>query len=405
MKYDYDVFISYSSKDQKVAEGICGYLERYRLRCFVAYRDIPKGKVWAAAITDGIDDSAMMVVVFSQNFNSSKQVDREIELAAEDNKPILTYRITDDPLQGAKKYYLKNLNWIDAFPNPQENFGELYDNVCKLLGKTSSTTVVAQPLPESKQKPSSLKACQNKYCKNFGKYILPSEARFCPECGNSLSVLPEAEAERQRQMAAENERKVGGHEYVDLGLPSGTLWATCNVGANRPEDYGNYYAWGETNTKNNYIWSTYKWCRGSKDSQTKYNTQSSFGTVDNRTVLEMSDDAAHVSWGAGWRMPTKEEWKELNDKCTRTWTTQGGKNGYRVTGPNGKSIFLPAAGLRNVTSLNDAGSFGYYWSSSLDTGFPYCAYFQYLVSFFFYMSKEYIRCLGFTVRPVCPPQD
>lgn len=147
MEKKYDVFISYSSKDQKVAEGICGYLERYGLRCFVAYRDIPKGKVWAAAIADGIEESSMMVVVFSQNFNRSGQVDRELELAAEDKKSILTYRISNDPFTGAKKYYLKNLNWIDAFPNPQEKFGTLYNNVCQLLGKEPMPYPQPQPTP------------------------------------------------------------------------------------------------------------------------------------------------------------------------------------------------------------------------------------------------------------------
>lgn len=114
----YDVFISYSSLDQKVAEGVCAYLEQHRIRCFIAYRDIPKGVVWASAIVEALDESRMMVVVFSGNFNSSKQVDREIELASEDEKTILTFRISDDAFKGAKKYYLKNLNWIDAFRSP-----------------------------------------------------------------------------------------------------------------------------------------------------------------------------------------------------------------------------------------------------------------------------------------------
>ena len=135
MEKRYDVFISYSSDDQKIAEGICGYLERMGYRCFVAYRDIPRGVVWAAAITDAIDDSAMMVVVFSNAFNVSPQTDREIELASENKMPILTYRIADDKMTGAKKYYLKNLNWIDAFPNPENYFGQLLDSVVKLIGE------------------------------------------------------------------------------------------------------------------------------------------------------------------------------------------------------------------------------------------------------------------------------
>ena len=133
MEQKYDVFISYSSKDQKIAEGICGFLEKYGIRCFVAYRDIPKGVVWASAIVDAIDESRLMVVVFSKDFNVSTQTDREIELASENKIPILTYRINNAELTGAKKFYLKNLNWIDAFPHPENFFGCLYENICKLL--------------------------------------------------------------------------------------------------------------------------------------------------------------------------------------------------------------------------------------------------------------------------------
>ena len=130
----YDVFISYSSHDQKVVEGLCAYLEQYKIRCFVAYRDIPRGVVWARAIVDALDESRMMVVVFSEHFNNSDQVDREIELASEDKKPILTFRISNDVFKGAKKYYLKNLNWIDAFPEPDKVFRNVAENVATLLG-------------------------------------------------------------------------------------------------------------------------------------------------------------------------------------------------------------------------------------------------------------------------------
>lgn len=147
----YDVFISYSSHDQKVAEGVCAYLEQHRIRCFVAYRDIPKGVVWARAIVEALEESRMMVIVFSENFNRSEQVDREIELASEDHMPILTFRIADDAFRGAKKYYLKNLNWIDAFPQPERCFGELCKNAKQLLGideKETSEPEDAQSLYE-----------------------------------------------------------------------------------------------------------------------------------------------------------------------------------------------------------------------------------------------------------------
>ena len=197
----------------------------------------------------------------------------------------------------------------------------------------------------------------------------------------------------------------GDHEYVDLGLPSGLLWATCNVGADSPEDYGDYFAWGETTTKSTYDYSTYKWCHDSPSTTliTKYCTKSSYGTVDNKTVLDPEDDAAHANWGGAWRMPTREEMDELKNNCGWTWTTQGGKNGYRVTGPNGSSIFLPAAGFYDDSSLYDAGFYGNYWSSSLYTDDPNGAYYLYFHSGYVDMFADN-RNYGHSVRPVCLSQ-
>lgn len=144
----YDVFISYSSHDQKVVEGLCAYLEAHKIRCFVAYRDIPRGVVWAQAIVEALEESRMMVVVFSEHFNNSDQVDREIELASEDKKPILTFRLSNDAFKGAKKYYLKNIHWIDAFPNLQQAFGSVAENVARLLGiKLEENQPATQPTP------------------------------------------------------------------------------------------------------------------------------------------------------------------------------------------------------------------------------------------------------------------
>ncbi len=189
-------------------------------------------------------------------------------------------------------------------------------------------------------------------------------------------------------------------EYaVDLGLPSGTLWADRNVGADAPEAYGDYFAWGETEPKDYYDWSTYKWCNGSYDTQTKYCTLSSYGTVDNKTVLELEDDAAYVNMGSAWRMPTNEEQVELLDICTKTWTTQNGVEGWEVTGPNGNSIFLPAAGVRYDSNLYYAGSCGVYRSSSLYESNPDYAYGFYFDSGY-YNWGGYYRYWGLSVRAV-----
>lgn len=191
----------------------------------------------------------------------------------------------------------------------------------------------------------------------------------------------------------------GAGEAVDLGLPSGTLWADRNIGADSPEGYGDYFAWGETSPKSVYNWSTYKYCKGSSSTMTKYCTNSSLGTVDNKTVLEPADDAATANWGDRWRMPTHEEQKELIEKCTWTWTTSNGVNGYKVVGPNGNSIFLPAAGCRRVSSVPSTGSSGYYWSASLREIDPQYAW-RMLFSSDSHISSGSGRWLGHSVRAV-----
>ena len=192
-----------------------------------------------------------------------------------------------------------------------------------------------------------------------------------------------------------------GHEWVDLGLS--VKWATCNVGATKPESYGNYYAWGETSTKRNYKWSTYKWCKGSSNRLKKYCTKRKYGRVDKKNTLDLADDAARANWGGVWRMPTDAEWMELRTSCTWTWT--GDYNGTGVAGQivtsniNGNSIFLPAAGYRDNDVFGVAGNYGDYWSSSLDTDDPNYAWF---VSFSSgYVDRYYYdRYCGRSVRPV-----
>ena len=199
-----------------------------------------------------------------------------------------------------------------------------------------------------------------------------------------------------------SEEDVVEHEYVDLGLPSGTLWATCNVGASSPEDYGDYFAWGETQPKDDCSWSTYKYCNGSYNTLTKYCTSSSYGTFDNKKELETADDAAAANWGREWQMPSRKQCEELinSDYTTTKWTTQGGVNGYKITSnSNGKSIFLPAAGFRDGTNLSLVGSYGLYWSRSLSSSYSDDAYYLY-----FGLSNigmyDYDRNGGQSVRPV-----
>lgn len=201
---------------------------------------------------------------------------------------------------------------------------------------------------------------------------------------------------------------------VDLGLS--VKWASFNLGASKPEDNGDYYVWGENEPyyisiepltwkegkKSGYSWDSYKWCNGSYNTLTKYCNNSSFGNngyVDSKTVLDLEDDASHVNLGGNWRMPTDNEWKELKDNCTWTWSTQNSVNGILVTASNGNSIFLPVAGFMSNTGVNYVGQYGYYWSSNLYSDNPRKARSVFFDSSLFNQDAN-DRYGAFSVRPV-----
>ena len=192
--------------------------------------------------------------------------------------------------------------------------------------------------------------------------------------------------------------KINGHEYVDLGLPSGLLWATCNVGASSPEDYGDYFAWGETSPKAEYRENNYQhWVDADGDGYWDYGES----TINSDISGNAQYDAATANWGGSWRMPTQDEMFELVDYCEWEWTQVNGVDGSKVIGPNGNCIFLPAACNRNGSSRYNEGNFGHYWSSTpRDIDNDYNAY-----DLFFYDGREYVywydrRYSGFTVRPI-----
>lgn len=233
---------------------------------------------------------------------------------------------------------------------------------------------------------------------------------YGPEAENGVLVYitnsgSAGDSDTNQSSVSNNENAT--HEYVDLGLS--IKWATCNVGADKPEDNGNLYAWGETEVKEQYTMRTSKW--GSMPfSLKKYNINSEQGTVDNKTTLDLEDDVAHVTWGGNWRMPTREEMDELHDNCTWEWTTINGVNGYRVTskkqGYTDRSIFLPAAGYK-ANGFYEYGRNGNYWSRSLMTD-PYgdgsvtcgtgaCIRFNNNQADVGWES----RAAGLSVRPVC----
>lgn len=205
-----------------------------------------------------------------------------------------------------------------------------------------------------------------------------------------------------------------GHYWVDLGLS--VKWATCNIGAILPERYGNYFAWGEVIPRTTQLnWAGYKYCNGTYNSLTKYGIDSLYGVVDNKTILEPEDDAAHVIWGGEWRMPTKEEIQELIDKCNWKEYTKNDVDGILFTAANGNSIFIPKAGYyyTDFDGSNDYYSMGHsnIWSSSLqipdENHRPLAAHKMQLL-FYFEENKLSLevgyeaRCYGLPIRPVLP---
>lgn len=192
-------------------------------------------------------------------------------------------------------------------------------------------------------------------------------------------------------------------DYVDLGLPSGTLWATYNIGATKPEEYGDYFAWGETEPKEVYDWSTYKYAKASEagdfDSVTKYNFGGP-GIIDSLSVLLPADDAATINWGSEWRMPTNEEHRELVEECQYQMTEVNGVYGAKFTGKNGNSVFFPAAGNCYGSDVYYEGGYGYYWSSSLNEKSERSARYWGFSEELAYWDSSLIRYNGLTVRAV-----
>lgn len=217
--------------------------------------------------------------------------------------------------------------------------------------------------------------------------------------------------QRMVESAADKPQNLNGHNYVDLGLPNGTLWATCNVGADSPESYGDYFAWGETQPKSSYFEKNYKHAYYETEFEVPVYIKYTLGShylqgestePDNLTVLEAVDDAATSNWGNGWHTPTTDEWNELLANCTREWTTRNHVKGMLFTGKNGNNIFLPAGGVYYEMDTPKADKFGNYLTSSLyrdrNDRSSYCYVFSRLDEGDLSGSDRFI---GGSVRPVC----
>ena len=231
-------------------------------------------------------------------------------------------------------------------------------------------------------------------CKYKGKHTKPATPPKTPAKPAPSKSVAQQSTPKKTASAPPTKPTTGtiyGHEWVDLGLS--VKWATCNVGASSSSDYGDYYAWGETHPKSRYDWDNCFDCLNGD-----YNRWGIY-KLDGKCVITPTSghDTARENWGGPWRMPTDAEYDELCKKCKWTWTSRDGHKGYVVTGPNGNSIFLPAAGYRIGT--DSSYGHGNYWSSSLSSSLSYCARYLYFYSGY-HKANDGTRYFGKSVRPV-----
>ncbi len=373
----YDVFISYSRKDTAIADKICKTFDGVGITYFIDRQGIGGGFEFPEVLANAILDSKIVLYLASENSYKSKFTNSELTFAFNE-KPknsILPYIIDGSNMPPALRFVFSSINWRTKETHPIETV--LLKDILLLLGKSEAEIkTLLQNIVKDEELERKRKAEEQKR----------KEAE-------RIRIEEERKKEEARKLNNHN-----GHEYVDLGLPSGLKWATCNVGATNPEEYGDYFAWGETTPKQSYVESNYKWYKksffGGAYKLTKYKNK-------RESLLEYTDDAARVNWGGKWRMPTRAEQDELRDHCTWERTTLNGIEGYKVISKkNGNSIFLPAAGCRDNSNLVNAGGHGGYWSSSLSTNFSSSAYHLYFNLSGVYWSSGR-RYDGLSVRAVC----
>ena len=320
-----------------------------------------------AVLANAIKSSKLFLFIASKNSYDSKFTQSEVVFAfnRKEKGEIIPYIIDGSSLPEELELTFSAINWRNIKDHPIETV--LINDISSKLDRA--------------QKSFNADYIKCPHCNRQHS----ATAMFCEYTGKRLAEVVEHKQEKAKKSS---EGTISDHDYVDLGLS--VKWATCNVGANAPHEYGDYFAWGETETKTEY---TKENC---KTIEIKKRLFGDDKIIDKR---ENFKDAARANWGGTWRMPTEKEMKELVDKCTWQWTTQSGVNGYKVTGPNGNSIFLPAAGSCHGSSRDYVGKYGSFWSSTRYGSYDYDAYGLSFSSGGHYVGWS-VRDLGYAVRPV-----
>ncbi len=358
----YDVFISYSRQDQATADHLCKALDEAGVSYWID-REIHGSANFLSEITRYIKQCQAMIFIASAHSAVSEFTQKEILFALKHHKTIIPYRIG--------KFCFENNDELDfVFTNVQ--WKEREEDVIASLDKLGL-------VPKKEQHPESLKKRSWKWLRISVVAVLGSILL------SGVVWLWEPWIERFDHDEFRGTGTLNGYDYVDLGLS--VKWATCNVGALTPSEYGDYYGWGEISLKSG------NW---------KLNSTTYGQSMDDISGSPLYD-VARANWGGSWRLPTNAECQELCE-CIWTWGYYSGKIGYKVTGPNGNSIFLPAAGFLNGVLFGRAGEYGFYWSSTPYEGWKECAYHLY------FDSDErdvtwYDRESGYSLRPVISDED
>ena len=354
----YDIFISYKRVDKDKVFPIKDFIERNTgYNCWIDLDGIESDAQFADIIIKAINNAKVFLFMYSkthskiENFEEDWTV-KEISFAQMKKKRIVFVNLDNTPL--TDRFYFMFSTKQQVAASSDVAMKKLCADIKQWLRNEDEERLEQERIERERREAEAKKKAEQER--------LERERREAEQKRLEQERIErekrEAEAKRKNaEIQKSTSNMANGHEYVDLGLPSGLKWATCNVGANKPEDYGDYFAWGELKPKQEYTVQTYEHYR----SFLGINMKMVFlGEISGNTQY----DTARAKWGGKWRIPTKAELQELCDKCTWIWMSQNGVEGYKVTGPNGNSIFLPAAGFRNGSSPYRAGSDGRYWSST-----------------------------------------
>ncbi len=410
------IFISYKRDDKDVVFKIKDDIEKHVGElCWIDLDGVESDAQFVNVIMKAIDEADIFLFMYSKkhaeiiDFENDWTV-REINYAYVKRKRIIFLNIDGTHLSdwfimmfGLKQQI--NINYSFAMNKLYADLRKWFDHE-SVCNEISSESNLQSNVYLDKNKIESYNFRRGASKSLFSKFTFIVSVFII--IGGMLYYYLNKKLEDNGQKLEDNSRleiiETNGYEYVDLGLS--VKWATCNIGATTPEEYGDYFAWGEGEPKENYAWATYRHCINTKIGikLKKYCNNEKFGYnayFDTINMLALKDDAAHINWGGSWRMPTLKEFEELQSKCTHTWTSQNGIYGCKFESFNGNSIFLPAVGHKFESEHDYNMLRGYYWSSSLHSHDTYSASVLEL-SQGTLMLTYYSRYYGLSIRPVCP---